>query len=69
MPGRTGIELISEVRATFPGVINILLTGYSKDEFPPEVIEKAGIFAVIEKPFSKKEVINTVRKALKRTED
>lgn len=64
MPGRTGLELIGEVREKFPGVITILMTGHSKVDFPLEVIENAGIFSMIEKPFSKRDIIDTVRRAL-----
>ena len=55
MPGMNGLELIKEIRWMNPEIPVIVCTGISSDENSPE-LEKLGVSAVLEKPFSYKEL-------------
>jgi PAS domain S-box-containing protein len=55
MPGMNGIEVIKEIRWMNPEIPVIVCTGIGSDEKGPE-LEKLGVSAVLEKPFSYKDL-------------
>lgn len=55
MPGMNGIEVIKEIRWMNPEIPVIVCTGIGSDEKGPE-LEKLGVSAVLEKPFSFKDL-------------
>lgn len=55
MPGMNGLELIKEIRWMNPEIPVVVCTGINSDENSPE-LEKLGVSAVLEKPFSYKEL-------------
>ncbi len=60
LPGKNGLELLSELRATSPGIDVILITG-SND---PELIGKAanaGASGFLRKPFSQERILDEIR--------
>jgi len=63
MPGRSGTELVTRVKAEHPEVISMLLTGASDQE---EVIKalKAGVFSYILKPWDLAQLCRELDRAL-----
>ena len=51
MPGRTGVELLTEMRERFPDVIRIIITGYTDAESMAAAINEAGIHQFLTKPW------------------
>ncbi len=61
MPGMSGKELSEKVRAEYPETKIVLMSGYLKDvDRVPETVD-----AFIRKPFSKSELLKTVKEVLK----
>lgn len=63
MPGMQGIELLATVRERSPSTARILLTGWS-GEIPQAELDRAGLFALIAKPWDDGELRRAVREAL-----
>jgi CheY-like chemotaxis protein len=63
MPGMTGLELIREVAAQWPGIARFLLTGWSA-EVSPEETRRLGIRALVPKPWDDAELKARLREAL-----
>jgi two-component system response regulator YesN len=63
MPGMDGLELIRSARFLYPDIHCILLTAYSEFSYAKEAIT-LGVENYLLKPVSKKEVTQTVAKAL-----
>jgi CheY-like chemotaxis protein len=63
MPGMTGLDLAKEVLALRRDIPIILCTGFSH-AVDAEAAKQAGIKAFAMKPFTKKEIAKTIRKAL-----
>jgi len=63
MPSMLGIELSREILKIRPGLPVILCTGYSESLDEEEALT-AGISAFIQKPFSVKEIAETIRRVL-----
>lgn len=62
--GRVGLELLDQVRHWYPAVIRILLTGYSSAELPQHLLNRARVSALLQKPFTRQALLDTVRQAL-----
>ena len=64
MPGKEGIETISELRKRFPGVPIIAMSGRaSATDFDPlQIAEELGAAKTLRKPFSIDELIGAVRR-------
>ncbi len=60
MPGLTGLQLLSLIKARIPAPEVILVTGYSTGERAME----HGAFAFIKKPFDSAELLERVKQAL-----
>ena len=63
MPGRSGLELIREVAAEWPGTARILLTGWTAEIGPAEA-RRLGIRAIVAKPWDDAELKARLREAL-----
>lgn len=63
MPGLTGLELLSAIKAHRPSPEVILVTGYSTRERAMEAVE-LGAFAYLEKPFDSEDLLGRVKPAL-----
>jgi len=68
MPGMKGDELMRTIRADFPQIEVIIITGYSSVETAVEGI-RHGVFDYLTKPFDVVEVSSTVRRALARRDN
>lgn len=64
MPGITGEVLLSELNKKLPKALKILLTGYSDIEAVQYVINHAGLYRYIQKPWDRDDLILTVSQAI-----
>jgi DNA-binding NtrC family response regulator len=62
MPGRTGLELLDEVRAIDPGMPVIMVTAHGSERIAVQAL-KRGAYDYIAKPFDNDEVAYSVRRA------
>ncbi len=51
MPGKTGVEFLSEVRDRWPETVRIIITGYTETNDMIAAINEAGIYQLITKPW------------------
>ena len=63
MPYMTGIELAKNILKIKPEIPVILFTGY-KDLLIPEKMESIGIYEILTKPFTQKEIASCIKKSL-----
>ena len=63
MPIMTGVELLRRVREASPNTMRLLLTGYSDLEAIINSVNEGEIFRYLSKPWSAKEILNTVTQA------
>lgn len=63
MPGRTGVELLSDVRDRWPETVRIIVTGYTESSDMIDAINKAGIYQFITKPWHPEQFLMAVRNA------
>lgn len=66
MPAMDGAEFLEKVRAGWPGVVRILLTGYADITSTINAINKGQIYRYISKPWDDNQIVLTVRDALER---
>mgnify|MGYP001793991128 FL=1 len=50
MPGRTGVEFLTEVRERWPETVRIIITGYTESNDMIAAINDAGIYQFVTKP-------------------
>lgn len=65
MPGRSGIQLLEEIRREYPTIGTIIITG-NRDREMADVAISAGAYGYLLKPFQKDQVIVSVKDALRR---
>ena len=63
MPGRGGLDLLHEVRATFPWIPVIMMTAYGSIPMSVQAV-KTGAFDFIEKPVEEAKLLSVVESAL-----
>jgi CheY-like chemotaxis protein len=63
MPGMSGLELIREVAAEWPGIPRLLLTGWGA-EIAPEEARRLGIRALVAKPWADADLKARLREVL-----
>lgn len=63
MPGRTGVEFLSEVRDRWPETVRIVITGYTDPQAMMAAINDAGIHQFIPKPWHPEELLMAARNA------
>ena len=66
MPEMDGAHFLKEVRARWPGVVRILLTGYADITSTIAAINEGEIYRYISKPWDDNEIVLIVREALDR---
>lgn len=66
MPVMNGAEVLEQVRAKWPDVVRILLTGYSDLDSTIAAINRGEIYRYISKPWDDNDIVLTVRDALER---
>ncbi|PWJ21842.1 sigma-54-dependent transcriptional regulator [Jannaschia seohaensis] len=63
MPGKTGIELLTEVRDRWPETVRMIVTGYTDTSDMIDAINAAGIYQFITKPWHPDQLLMAVRNA------
>ena len=63
MPGRTGVEFLTEVRERWPDVIRIIITGYTDANSMMAAINDAGIHQFLTKPWHPDQLLVACRNA------
>lgn len=66
MPEMNGAEFLEQVRARWPKIVRILLTGHAEIAATIDAINKGQIYRYISKPWEDNDMILTVRQALER---
>lgn len=61
MPEMSGVDLVSKVRASYPGVSRILLTGQVSIDVAVEAINRGEVFRYLMKPWAENDVRDAVR--------
>lgn len=63
MPGRSGLEVLDELRDRFPKVRVLMITAHSDRETVSQIVQK-GAAGIVLKPFNAARVVETVNRAL-----
>ena len=64
MPGMSGTEFIQKTIEPYPHLVRIILTGYTDVDSLIEAINAGSVYRYITKPWSKEELLMTVRRGL-----
>lgn len=65
MPGRSGVELLTEVRERWPEAVRIIVTGYTDPNDMAQAINDAGIYQFLTKPWHPEQLLIAVRNGAK----
>jgi response regulator RpfG family c-di-GMP phosphodiesterase len=60
MPGKTGIEMLREIREIEPGTIRMLITGYSDIEVVIEAVNDQILHRYVTKPWENEDLVSIV---------
>ncbi|MCR8723111.1 sigma-54-dependent transcriptional regulator [Frigidibacter sp. ROC022] len=63
MPGKTGVEFLSEVREKWPETVRIIITGYTETADMIAAINDAGIYQFLTKPWHPDQLVMAARNA------
>lgn len=63
MPGKTGVEFLSEVRARWPEIVRIIITGYTETGDMIAAINEAAIYQFLTKPWHPDQLLMAARNA------
>lgn len=61
MPGRTGVELLTELRERWPDTVRIIITGYTDPSAMASAINDAGIHQFLTKPWHPDQLLMAAR--------
>lgn len=61
MPGRTGVELLTDLRERWPDTVRIIITGYTDPSAMAHAINQAGIHQFLTKPWHPEQLLIAVR--------
>lgn len=64
MPGLKGDEFLLKIDLKYPRVVKILLTGQADEGLVYNLKQEADRFAVVQKPWEKEELVNTILKRM-----
>ncbi|PZP32361.1 MAG: sigma-54-dependent Fis family transcriptional regulator [Roseateles depolymerans] len=64
MPGRSGVQFLTEARARWPDVVRIIISGYADSEDLIAGLNEAGIFQYVLKPWLPDHLLRTVHNAV-----
>jgi two-component system response regulator HupR/HoxA len=65
MPGRTGVEFLTEVRDRWPDTVRIIITGYTDAGAMVQAINDAGIYQFVTKPWHPDQLLMAARNAVR----
>lgn len=63
MPGRSGVDLLTEVRERWPETVRIVITGYTDSQAMVVAINEAGIHQFLTKPWHPEQLLAAARNA------
>lgn len=63
MPGKSGIEFLTEIRDRWPETVRIIVTGYTETNDMIDAINDAGIYQFITKPWHPDQLLMAIRNA------
>lgn len=63
MPGRTGVQFLTEVREHWPDIVRIIITGYTDPGDMADAINAAGIYQFLTKPWHPDQLLMSARNA------
>lgn len=63
MPGKSGVEFLSEVRDRWPETVRLIITGYTETNDMIAAINEAGIYQLIAKPWHPDQLVMAARNA------
>ena len=66
MPDMSGLELLTQVKARFPDIIRIILTGYAEIESIISAINQGEVYRFLTKPWNDFEIRFAIKQALER---
>jgi two-component system, NtrC family, response regulator HupR/HoxA len=61
MPGRTGVEFLTEVRERWPDAVRVIITGYTDPAAMAQAINEAGIHQFLTKPWHPDQLLVAAR--------
>ncbi|GAB4258363.1 MAG: sigma-54 dependent transcriptional regulator [Pararhodobacter sp.] len=64
MPGKTGVEFLTEVRDRWPETVRIIITGYTETNDMIAAINAAGIYQFVTKPWHPDQLLMAARNAV-----
>ncbi|MCU0721145.1 MAG: response regulator [Pirellula sp.] len=64
MPGRTGVQLMEQVKTRYPNIVRILITAFSELDAAIQSVNEGGAFRYLTKPVNEREMIGTLLRAL-----
>ncbi|MCA0241976.1 MAG: sigma-54 dependent transcriptional regulator [Proteobacteria bacterium] len=64
MPGQSGVDFLKEVRAAWPEVVRVVISGYADSEDIIAGVNEAGIYQYVLKPWVPQHLLDTVRGAV-----
>jgi DNA-binding NtrC family response regulator len=64
MPGMNGLEFFKTVKAHYPHMLSIMLTGQAEMKIAIEAINEAGVYKFIQKPWNDTDLKITIIRAL-----
>jgi DNA-binding NtrC family response regulator len=64
MPRMNGLEFLKEVKALYPHILAIMLTGQAEIEIAVQAINEAGVYKFIQKPWDDTDLKITILRAL-----
>ena len=68
MPGMNGLDFLKRVKADYPKILTVMLTGQAELEIAMDAINEAGVYKFILKPWNDNDLKITVRRALETLE-
>ena len=68
MPGKSGIELLREVKQRFPGTVRVILSGYADGHVIVDSINVGEVYRFQPKPWNDDELVVTLRQCFKQYE-
>lgn len=66
MPGMTGLELIEQANGVSPETVKIIMTAYADLSVALRAINQCQVFKFVPKPWKPREMVDTVKDALRR---
>lgn len=64
MPRMNGLEFLKEIKALYPHILTIMLTGQAEIEIAVQAINEAGVYKFIQKPWDDADLKITILRAL-----